>query len=146
MGPVSRKGAPLAAVSWSGGKDCCLALMRAWPEFDVRAMVTMFDEAGERSRSHGLRPSVIAAHADRLSLISVSEGCTWDTYEAAFCRGLARVGALGCTHVIFGDIFEDTHRAWTERLCADAGLTAVQPLWAESTGALAREFIERGGS
>lgn len=136
---------PIAAISWSGGKDCCLALMRATPQFDVRAMVTMFDEAGERSRSHGLRPSVIAAHAARLGLTSISEGCTWDTYEAAFARGLARVAALGCTHVIFGDIFEDAHRDWTERLCAGAGLTAVQPLWGKSTTTLAHEFVDRGG-
>lgn len=136
---------PLAAISWSGGKDCCLALMRAWPHFDVRAMVTMFDEAGERSRSHGLRPSMIEAQANRLGLVSISEGCTWDTYEAAFTRGLARVATLGVTHVIFGDIFEDAHRAWTERLAARAGLIAVQPLWGEPTIDLVTEFIDRGG-
>jgi uncharacterized protein (TIGR00290 family) len=88
---------------------------------------------------------VIAAHAARLGIASISDGCTWDTYEAAFARGLARVAALGCTHVIFGDIFEDAHRAWTERLCAGAGLTALQPLWGEPTDTLAREFIARGG-
>jgi uncharacterized protein (TIGR00290 family) len=132
-------------VSWSGGKDCCLALMRVRQQFDVRAMMTMFDETGERSRSHGLRPALIDAHATRLGLASVSERCTWETYETAFERGLRRVAALGCTCVIFGDIFEDSHRAWTERLCAGAGLTAVQPLWGEPTSVLAREFIDRGG-
>lgn len=142
---------PVAAVSWSGGKDCCLALMRAWPQYDVRAMVTMFDDAGARSRSHGLRPDVIAAHAERLGLSSISESCTWPTYEAAFARGLARAAALGCTHVIHGDIFspaageEDAHRAWTERLAAEAGLIAVQPLWGEPTAMLVRDFIDRGG-
>jgi diphthine-ammonia ligase len=136
---------PRAAISWSGGKDGCLALMRAWPTVDVCAMLTMFDEAGARSRSHGLRPEIIAAQAERLRLTVISEGCTWPTYEAAFGRGLARVAALGCTHVIFGDIFEDAHRQWTDRLCAEAGLVAMQPLWGESTAALVDEFIERGG-
>jgi len=136
---------PVAAISWSGGKDCCLALMRAWPQYDVRAMLTMFDDAGERSRSHGLRPEVVAAHAARLGLRSISEGCTWPTYEAAFARGLARVAALGCTHIIHGDIFEDDHRAWTERLATEAGLIAVQPLWGEPTDLLVREFIDHGG-
>jgi diphthine-ammonia ligase len=136
---------PRAAVSWSGGKDGCLALMRARQRFDVRAMLTMFDASGDRSRSHGLRPDIIAAHAQRLGLTSISEGASWDEYEPAFARGLARAAALGCTHVIFGDIFEDAHRAWTERLCADAGLTAVQPLWGEPTAALVDEFIRSGG-
>jgi uncharacterized protein (TIGR00290 family) len=135
----------MAAVSWSGGKDCCLALMRAWPEYDVHVMVTMFDEAGARSRSHGLQPDVIEAQAQRLGLDLITGQCAWNTYEAAFATALAQVAARGCTHVIFGDIFEDAHRAWTERLCADAGLIAVQPIWGESTPALVREFINRGG-
>jgi diphthamide synthase (EF-2-diphthine--ammonia ligase) len=46
---------PKAAISWSGGKDCCLALLRAWHHFDIVSMVTMFNEDGGRSRSHGLR-------------------------------------------------------------------------------------------
>lgn len=135
----------MAAVSWSGGKDCCLALMRAWPQYDVRAMITMFDDTGERSRSHGLQPSVIEAQAERLSLATITRRCTWPTYETAFADALTEVTSTGCTHVIFGDIFEDAHRGWTERLCADAGLVAVQPIWAEPTHVLVREFIERGG-
>src|SRR5262245_44590071 len=55
---------PHAAVSWSGGKDCCLAFMRARDIFDVVALITMFGEDGNRSRSHGLTPKVIAAQAD----------------------------------------------------------------------------------
>ena len=136
---------PVAAISWSGGKDSCLALMRAWPDFDVRVMVTMFDEAGARSRSHGLRPDVIHAQAQRLGLTTISERCAWATYEAAFARALADAARLGCGHVIFGDIFEDDHRRWTERLAAGAGLVAHQPLWGEPTGNLVREFLTRGG-
>jgi uncharacterized protein (TIGR00290 family) len=136
---------PVAAISWSGGKDSCLALMRAWPDYDVRVMVTMFDEAGERSRSHGLTPDVVAAQADRLGLGIISERCSWETYETAFGRALAMASVRGCQHVIFGDIFEDSHRAWTERLAASAGLVAHQPLWGEPTAALVREFLDRGG-
>lgn len=88
---------------------------------------------------------MINAQAERLGLVSITEGCTWETYEAAFARGLGRIAAMGCTHVIFGDIFEDAHRAWTERLSAAAGLIAVQPIWGEPTIALVNEFIDRGG-
>jgi diphthine-ammonia ligase len=142
---VSGSRKPRAAISWSGGKDCCLALMRVHDQFDVSVMITMFDEPLERSRSHGLRRSMIEAQAERLGLETVFEGCDWPTYTAAFERAAARAAAAGCTHVIFGDIFEDAHRQWTERVSATAGLTAVQPLWGESTDALVREFIDRGG-
>lgn len=142
---VSGSNRARAAISWSGGKDCCLALMRVRDQFDVRVMITMFDEPIERSRSHGLRASVIRAQADRLGVTTIFEGCDWPTYTVAFERAVARAKAAGCTHVIFGDIFEDSHRAWTERVCETAGLTAVQPLWGESTDLLVREFIDRGG-
>jgi len=111
----------------------------------VRMMVTMFDETGERSRSHGLTPDVVAAQADRLGLAIISERCSWETYEVAFGRALAAAAAHGCQHVIFGDIFEDSHRAWTERLATAAGLVAHQPLWGEPTSDLVREFLDRGG-
>jgi uncharacterized protein (TIGR00290 family) len=119
--------------------------MRLNDTFDVGVMITMFDEPLERSRSHGLRRSLIEAQADRLGAGLILEGCDWPTYTAAFERAAGRAAAMGCTHVIFGDIFEDSHREWTERVCATAGLTAVQPLWGESTDALVREFIDRGG-
>jgi uncharacterized protein (TIGR00290 family) len=112
---------------------------------DVRVLVTMFDETGDRSRSHGLRPSVLAAQATRMHLPMVSGAASWPDYEPVFVGLLTQVRSFGCTHVIFGDIFEDAHRAWTERVCAAAGLTALQPLWGESTAALAREFLDRGG-
>ena len=54
------------------------------------------------------------------------------------------VAALGVTHVVFGDIMFDAHREWTERVCASAGLIAVQPIWGEPTHALAREFLATG--
>ena len=71
---------PRAAISWSGGKDCCTALLRAHHDYDIAAMVTMFAEDGERSRSHGLRPDVIAAHAQRLGVPSLTGRCSWSSY------------------------------------------------------------------
>jgi uncharacterized protein (TIGR00290 family) len=105
----------------------------------------MFDEPGERSRSHGLRPEIVDAQAARRGLATISEGCSWSTNENAFGRARRRAAASGCTDVIFGDIFEDSHRAWTERLAHDAGLVAHQPLWGEPTDTLVREFLDRGG-
>ena len=86
---------PRAAISWSGGKDSCAALTRARALFDVVAMVTMFDEEAARSRSHGLRPEVLAAQADRLGLRHVTGRCTWQTYDAAFSDALGRCRPTG---------------------------------------------------
>ena len=136
---------PRAAVSWSGGKDCCLALMRAAETHDLVAMVTMFGEDGARSRSHGLTPEVIRAQAARLGLPVYIGQCSWQTYTDQYIALLAGLRQHQVTHVIFGDIMGDSHREWNEKVCAAHGLTAVMPLWGESTLLLARDFIARGG-
>ncbi|HWV93749.1 MAG TPA: diphthine--ammonia ligase [Vicinamibacterales bacterium] len=136
---------PKAAISWSGGKDCCLAMLRAWNSFHVVAMVTMFNEDGGRSRSHGLRPAILAAHAARLELEEFSARCSWDTYTDEYIATLARLPERGITHVVFGDIMGDGHREWNERVCRAHGLTAIMPLWAQPTDQLVREFIALGG-
>ena len=135
---------PRAAISWSGGKDCCSALHRVVDQYDVVAALTTFDEAGERSRSHGLTPELVEAQVARLGLRLVSAHCTWQTDDDAFSDALATVRATGITHVIFGDIMFDDHRGWTERMCEGAGLSAVQPIWGESTDAILREFMASG--
>ena len=136
---------PRAAVSWSGGKDCCLALMRASETYEVAATVTMFGEDGQRSRSHGLTPAVIAAQAERLGVPSLTGCCSWETYTDRYIELLAQLKPLGISHVVFGDIMGESHREWNERVCAAHGLIPVMPLWAQSTRALAAEFIDRGG-
>lgn len=135
---------PRAAISWSGGKDSYLALHRSHSQFDVVAAVTMFDDAGARSRSHGLRPGVVEAQLRRLGVVPVRGHGSWDTYEAGYLRALGEVRSLGVTHVIFGDIMYDSNREFPERVCAAEGLCAVEPLWGDATTSLYREFVATG--
>ena len=135
---------PKAAVSWSGGKDSYLALHRTVGAFDVQALLTMFTEDGTRSRSHGLRPEVLARQADLLNLRPVSGRGSWKTYEEEFKRILCELAGDGFSHVVFGDIFLDEHKMWVERVCSECGLTAVEPLWGEQTTELLREFLATG--
>ena len=142
---MSRAPRPRAALSWSGGKDCCLALMRAAETYDIVALVTMFGEDGSRSRSHGLTPAVIEAQAGRLGLPIFMERCSWPAYTDRYLQLLAQLRPHQVTHVVFGDIIGDDHRDWNERVCAHHQLIPVMPLWGEPTLTLAREFIARGG-
>jgi diphthine-ammonia ligase len=142
--PIAMTTKPRAAISWSGGKDSCAAFHRVREHYDVVSMITMFDEDATRSRSHGLRPEVVAAQADRLGIGQVVGRCTWNTYNEAFARALDGIAASGLTHVVFGDIMFDEHRRWAEGMCAGSGLTAVEPLWGESTDALFDEWVASG--
>jgi len=130
-----------AAISWSGGKDSLAALAAARNDLDVVAALTMFDEAGTRSRSHGLRPAIITAQAQSLGLRPVSACCSWPTYDRSFAAALASLAREGITHVVFGDLVYAEHRAWAEARCAEAGVTAVEPLFGRPTGELFDEFI-----
>ena len=62
---------PRAAISWSGGKDSLAALAATRDALDVAAALMMFDEAGERSRSHGLRPELVSAQAERTECVAL---------------------------------------------------------------------------
>ena len=135
---------PRAAVSWSGGKDSLAAVAATRDRFDLVCALTMFDETGQRSRSHGLRPELVAAQTARLGLRSVTARCAWSTYDETFTRALQGLAAEGITHVVFGDLVYPEHREWAEARCAEAGLTAVEPLFGMDTSALFDAFVATG--
>jgi uncharacterized protein (TIGR00290 family) len=134
-----------AAVSWSGGKDCCLAMHRARAAgLEVRTLLAMFDETGERTRSHGITRAVIQAQAEALGLELVAAGASWADYETVFVEALTGLRARGVTDVVFGDIDLLPHREWEEKVCAAAGVTPHLPLWHQDRRALAQEVLGLG--
>jgi uncharacterized protein (TIGR00290 family) len=131
--------------SWSGGKDSMLALHRALDAGDdVQALLAMFDETGERSRSHALPPHLLQAQADALGIPLVMCRATWQGYEAVFTEQLRAFAAQGITRGLFGDIDLQPHRDWEEKVCASAGLEAVLPLWQAPRRALVDELLALG--
>jgi len=122
-----------------------LALHRALDEgYRVEALLAMFDETGERSRSHAIPPALMRAQADALGIPLVMGRASWSDYEAVFGEHLRAFAAQGVTHGLFGDIDLQAHRDWEERVCAAAGITAVLPLWHEERMALAQDMLMLG--
>ena len=135
----------VAAISWSGGKDGWLALLRARQGgHDVRYALTVFDESGERSRSHAVPPDVMAMQVRSLGLTPVSARAPWQSYEDSIVAALRRLAQPGVTVTIFGDIDIAAHRAFEERVCAPAGMTAELPLWQQDRTALVEEMFDNG--
>lgn len=134
-----------AFFSWSGGKDSMLALHRALAAgVRVETLLAMFDEAGERSRSHAIAPQLMQAQADALGIELVIGRAGWADYEAVFTARLREFAARGITHGLFGDIDLQPHRDWEEKVCAAAGLRAELPLWQERRRALVDELLALG--
>lgn len=133
------------AVSWSGGKDSCLAMHRAVQAgAHVDIIINMKIEGGERSRSHGLRSGVIEAQARELGVGLEGAETSWEDYEENFVSILRRLAADGVEAVIFGDIDLQAHLDWEEMVCRRAGLKPVLPVWQGERMALIREFVEAG--
>jgi uncharacterized protein (TIGR00290 family) len=134
-----------AAWSSSGGKDSLLALWHAKAQgLQVTTLLTMFDETGQRNRSHGISRSLMQLQAERLDMDLVTPNASWRDYEAAFVAQLHQLKATGHEAVVFGDIDLQPHRDWEEKVCAQANLKAVLPLWQRSRLELARESLQLG--
>jgi len=134
-----------AFCSWSGGKDSCLALNRAIKSgYQTTHLLTMFDETGERSRSHAVSLEVMRAQAESLGLELVTPIASWQDYEKVFIEELVKLKSQNVETAIFGDIDLQAHRDWEEKVCAAAEIEAVLPLWNEDRLDLVNEFLASG--
>jgi len=134
-----------AFVSWSGGKDSCLACYRAMnKEMDICLLLNMATEDGMRSRSHGLSKEILEMQSEAICLPLLQRKTTWDNYEEEFSKVLINLKEQGITDGVFGDIDLDEHREWVERVCKKCAITPHLPLWMEDQSALLKEFIASG--
>ena len=132
------------AISWSAGKDSCLALLRAREAgLDVTTFLTMLDPDG-LSKSHALAGELVREQVRQL-------GGHWQPvvagpgeYGKVFADQLRSLREAGHTHMVFGDIDLQAHRDWIEPQCTAAGLVPVFPLWHCPRGELAQEVLSRG--
>ena len=123
----------LYAVSWSGGKDCCLALRIAQIAGHSNiALFSMIDELGF-SRSNGVHQEVLAAQAIALALPIIYVKTSWDDYENNIFNAISNLKIrYDIAGVVFGDISGDNHRLFVENICKKAGVIACLPLWGMS--------------
>ena len=134
-----------AFVSWSGGKDCCLAYYRTLRSgIKARFLLNMATEDGKRSRSHGLTTALLDMQAQAVGISLVQRQAAWSNYEAEFEKALLAFREEGITDGVFGDIDLDEHRQWVERVCRRCGITPHLPLWGNRQKDLMQEFIEAG--
>jgi uncharacterized protein (TIGR00290 family) len=137
-------------VSWSGGKDCALALQRVLDggEYEPVTLLTTVNPEYERVVMHGVRRELIEAQADALNLplhaIELPASPNNDLYNQVMSDAMNHWKARGVHHVMFGDIWlEDVKQYRDERLKL-AQMTGVFPVWGDDVHALAQEFLNRG--
>jgi len=132
--------------SWSGGKDSCFALMQAIQMgFVPNVLLNVLNEEGKISRSHGIPSAILQKQASAANLPIHLIISTWQEYEKHFTAALKELKEkYKITHAVFGDIDLQPHRDWEEKVCANAALTAVLPLWKQDRRALIDQMLESG--
>lgn len=132
--------------SWSGGKDCMLALYRVQKsgQHEVSCLVNMCDADTDTSRSHGIREDLIVRQAEALGIALIQPQTTRAGYEQNFKSTILKLKEQGISGGVFGDIYLEEHRRWIERVCDDCGIEALFPLWENPVSELASEIIAEG--
>jgi len=137
-------------VSWSGGKDCCLACYRAIGNgLDVRYLASMITEDTGRLWSHHLSPEVLSLQAQAIGIPIVQPRAKVANYDDIFRNTLLAFKKEGITGGVFGDVsignnLAEKHHQWIDSVCQPIGITPYLPLWNQSRESLLRDFIESG--
>jgi uncharacterized protein (TIGR00290 family) len=133
------------ALSFSGGKDSILALDRALKAgLHVEYLLTMYDEASQRVRFHGVPLALIQAQADALGIPLLAYPNAPQNFEAVFLQALRDLRLRSIDTILFGNIHLADVRAWYEHRTTSAGLIHREPLWGEPPAQLVRECIALG--
>lgn len=155
-------------VSWSGGKDACLATSKALEAgHQVVGLVTTISQPPGRVTMHGVRRELVRAQAQALALplweallpaVSATEGCPLcpldapqpglvpnTTYEKVMLEALKPLAAAGVEGVVFGDLYLEDLRRFRQELLAHLGLAAHFPLWGEPPEEVLRSFTQARG-
>ncbi|MBI3677842.1 MAG: diphthine--ammonia ligase [Proteobacteria bacterium] len=137
-------------MSWSGGKDSCMALQHVLQTANTRveALLTTVTRDFDRISMHGVRRVLLERQAASLGLplhqIHISKGATNEEYEANTGEVFSEYHARGIKSVVFGDLFLEDIRAYRERLLTRHGMTGLYPVWGRDTAKLIRDFISQG--
>jgi uncharacterized protein (TIGR00290 family) len=129
--------------SWSGGKECALATYKAISQgHEVLYLLNFVSEDGERSRSHGIKASVVALQAEAIGIPLIQVKTSWENYEENFKKVVRELKNKGIEGGVFGDIDIEEHREWVERVCGEVGIKALSPLWGIKAEKLIEELLK----
>ncbi|HBM15650.1 MAG TPA: hypothetical protein DD381_04805 [Lentisphaeria bacterium] len=71
-----------AIVSWSGGKDSCLALNKAKAlGFQIIALITAISKSSRASKSNSVPVEILFKQAETMKVELISFETTWTDYE-----------------------------------------------------------------
>ena len=137
-------------MNWSGGKDSALTLHRVLQAktCEVVKLLTITDASTGCACHHNIPLALLKAQANAigidLDIVEIKADQSEAVYQQRLTRLLKDYQQQGIELSIFGDIFLEDLKNYRAQKCAQAGFTAIFPLWKNDTADLAREFIDTG--
>lgn len=132
--------------SWSGGKDSCFALMQSILQgYTPKVLLNVMNEEGKISRSHGIPKQILEAQAAAMQLPIYLINSSWNNYENQFTNALVLMQKeYKLNYAVFGDIDLQAHKDWEEKVCQNASLQAILPLWQQNRKTLVLQMLDAG--
>lgn len=134
------------AVSWSGGKDGCLACYKAIQKgFNVANLLTMMKDEFT-SGFHLIRSDILDAQAAAIGIPLIKKITTLENYNEEFKLALKQLKDQGVDTLVTGDIYEVSghEEGWLDRICGEVGLKTWKPLWMGNTAEIYRDYLNSG--
>src|SRR5882672_10493097 len=137
-------------MSWSGGKDSCLALydIQRARKYRVAALLTTVTRDYDRISMHGVRRVLLEKQADSLGLplhqVLISKDATNEEYEMKMGEAFSVYREKGIDSIVFGDLFLEDIRAYREQFLARHHMRGLFPVWKRDTGIFIKQFLELG--
>jgi uncharacterized protein (TIGR00290 family) len=137
-------------VSWSGGKDSCLALhaLMQDPDIRVESLLTTVTRDFDRISMHGVRTRLLEQQAESLGFplhrVLISKGASNAEYESKMAEAFSFYREQGIDTIAFGDLFLEDIKAYRDRFLSGHNMRGLYPIWKRNTASLIREFITKG--
>ena len=137
-------------MSWSGGKDSCIALhdIQKARKHRVAALLTTVTDDYDRISMHGVRRELLERQATSLGLplrqVLISKDATNEEYEMKMAEAFDVYRPQGVHAIAFGDLFLEDVKAYREQFLARHDMRGLFPVWKRDTTCFIKEFIELG--
>jgi len=131
----------VVVVSWTGGKDGCLALYKAiLAGYNVSHLLNF--RSTSRIGSHDLCPDLLKAQSEAIGIPLIQTDFV--SYEDEFknvVRSLLKSG-VKIDGAVFGHI--ETHKNLVDRVCGDLEIELIMPLWQQDSEQIIKDIIDAG--
>ena len=137
-------------ISWSGGKDSCVALheIQKSENYRVAALLTTVTRDYDRISMHGVRRVLLERQAASLGIplhqVLIPKAATNEEYETSLVEAVSSHRVDGIDSIVFGDLFLEDIKAYRDQFLARHNLRGIYPVWLRDTTEFIKEFIGLG--